>query len=47
MNENRHYLANTDLVRWEADKKQTFHDRGKSDHVRYLGEDLRYNGTMP
>ena len=52
LDENRHYSANSELVRWETNMKKiieqkTFQDRGKSDYNRYAAEEIRYNGKMP
>ena len=52
LDENRHYSANSELVRWEANmknkiEKKTFQDRGKSDYDKYQQEELKYNDTVP
>ena len=52
LDENRSYSANSELVRWETNikdsiEKKTFKDRGKYDYERYLEEEQRYNGTFP
>ena len=52
LDENHHYSANTELVRWETNirkriEEKKIQDRGKSDCDRYLEEELKYNGTMP
>ena len=52
LDENRHYSANSELVRWETNmekiiEQKTFQDGGKSDYDRYAAEEIRYNGKMP
>ena len=52
LDENRHYSANSELVRWETNmrkkiEEKSFQDRGKSDYDRYAAEEIRYNGKIP